>query len=120
MNFADIQEAFRTNGAEAVFDLLIRDAREAGDYRVLFDTRILRVRHQLGLPLIETEAAADLTTGQREVYEIAFRDAAREAGELCLARDGIVNAWPYFKAIGERARIAAAIEQVNGGENLDQ
>jgi hypothetical protein len=120
MNFAEIQEAFRTDGAEAVFDLLIRDARASGNYRVLFDTGILRVRHRLGLSLIETEAVADLTAEQRSVYEAAFRDAAREAGELCLANGDIVNAWPYFKAIGERTSIAAAIERVDGGENLDR
>jgi hypothetical protein len=119
MTFTQLQESFRTNGAEAMFDLLIRDSRETGNYRVLFDTGILRVRHRLGLPLIETEPA-DLTAGQRSIYEAAFREAAREAGELCLRNGDIVNAWPYFKAIGERASIAAAIERVDGGENLDR
>jgi hypothetical protein len=120
MNFAEIQEAFRANGAEAVFDLLIRDARETRNFRVLFDTSILRVRHRLGLPLIETEPVADLTVEQRSVYEAAFRDAARDAGELCLANGDIVNAWPYFKAIGEQGPIAAAIDRFVGGENLDR
>jgi hypothetical protein len=120
MNFAEIQEAFRTNGAEAVFDLLIHDARETGNFRVLFDASILRVRHRLGLPLIETEPVADLTPEQRTVYETAFREAARDAGELCLANGDIVNAWPYFKAIGERGQIAAAIDRFDGGENLDR
>src|SRR5262245_34490552 len=120
MNFAQIQEAFRTSGAEAVFELLQRNARETGNYRVLFDAAILRVRHRLGLPLIETEPLADLTAEDRSVYEDAFRAAAREAGELCLAGGDIVSAWPYFKAIGERAPLAAAIERVDGGENLDR
>jgi hypothetical protein len=120
MNFAQIQEAFRTSGAEAVFELLQRNARETGNYRVLFDTAILRVRHRLGLPLIEAEPLADLTAEDRSVYEAAFRAAAREAGELCLASGDIVSAWPYFKAIGERAPLAAAIERVDGGENLDR
>jgi len=120
MNFARIQEAFQTDGAEAVFDLLTLDARETGNHRSLFDTAILRVRHRLGLPLIETGPVADLTADQRSVYEAAFREAARDAGELCLATGDIVNAWPYFKAIGERAPVAAAIERVDGGENLDR
>jgi hypothetical protein len=120
MNFARIHEAFQTGGADAVFDLLLRDARETGNYRVLFDTAILRVRHRLGLPLIETEPVLDLTPEQRTVYEAAFRDAAREAGELCLAAGDLANAWPYFKAIGEPAPVTAAIERIDGGENLDR
>jgi hypothetical protein len=120
MNFARIQDAFQTDGAEAVFDLLIRDARDTGNYRVLFDTAILRVRHQLGLPLIETEPVAGLTAEQRSIYEAAFRDAARQAGALCLSHGDIVNAWPYFKAIGEPGPVADAIDRVNGGEDLDR
>src|SRR5215475_7351485 len=120
MNFAEIQEAFRTNGAEAVFDLLIHDARETGNFRVLFDASILRVRHRLGLSLIETQPVADLTPEQRTAYETAFREAARDAGGLCLGNGDIVNAWPYFKAIGERGPIAVAIDRFDGGENLDR
>jgi hypothetical protein len=120
MNFTRIEEAFQTNGADAVFEVLTSHARETGDYRLLFETAISRVRHRLGLPLIETENVADLTHDQRSIYESAFRDAAREAGELCLANGDIVNAWPYFKAIGEPAQIADAIERVVGGENLDR
>ena len=54
------------------------------------------------------------------MYETAFRDAARETGELFLAGGDVVGAWPYFKAIGEQEPVAAAIENVTGGENLDR
>jgi hypothetical protein len=118
--FRQIEEAFRSSGAGAVFDLLMGRARAAGDYRALFNIAIMRVRHGLGLPLIETESLSELTPGQRQTYEAAFRESAREAGELCLAGGDIVNAWPYFKAIGEYETLATAIEGVNGGENLDR
>src|SRR4051794_8514934 len=116
--FLPIEETFRADGAEAVFDLLMHKAREARNHRVLFHTGIMRVRHRLGLPLIETELVPELTAAQRPAYENAFREAAREAGELCLAGGDIAGAWPYFKAIGEHAPVAAAIEKVPGGENL--
>jgi hypothetical protein len=46
-------------------------------------------------------------------------------GELLLAGSDIIGAWTYFKAIGELAPVAAAIEDVNienanQGENLDR
>ena len=87
---------------------------------MLFGTRLMQVRHRLGLPLIETEPVHDVSDEQRPAYEAAFRDAAREAGELCLSGGDIVSAWPYFKALGEPAPVAAAIENVSGGENLDR
>jgi hypothetical protein len=69
--------------------------------------------------LIETEKV-DLEGEQLQVYETAFRDAARETGELFLAVGDVAGAWPYFKAIGEQEPVAAAIENVTGGENLDR
>jgi len=118
--FRRIEETFRSHGAEAVFDLLMRRARAEGNHRALFDTCIMRVRHRLGLPLIETRAAPELAGEHRLVYEEAFREAARAAGELCLARGDIVGAWPYFKAIGEHAPVAAAIENMADGDSVDR
>src|SRR5450432_45650 len=115
--FELVEQAFRTDGAAAAFDLLIRRSRDAHDCRVLFGARIMQARHRLGLPLIETEPVLGLTGDQRLTYETAFREAAREAGELLLAAGDIAGAWPYFKAIGEQAPVAAAIENVNGGDN---
>jgi hypothetical protein len=118
--FELLEQTYRSNGADAAFDLLIRRARDERDPRVLFGARIMQTRHRLGLPLIETEPVLDLPAPQRQTYETAFREAAREAGELLLATGDIAGAWVYFKAIGEPAPVAAAIESVNGGENLDR
>jgi hypothetical protein len=118
--FEVLERTYRSDGAEAVFDLLIRRARDERDSRVLFGARIMQARHRLGLPLIETEPVLNLPVGQRLTYETAFREGAREAGELLLAGGDIAGAWVYFKAIGEPAPVAAAIESVNGGENLDR
>jgi hypothetical protein len=120
IEFEQLEETFRSSGAPAVFELLIRRACEEKNHRVLFGARVMEVRHRLGLPLIETQPTLDVRDEQRSAYETAFRDAAREAGELCLAAGDIVSAWPYFKAIGESAPVAAAIEDVTAREDLDR
>src|SRR5262249_7368480 len=56
----------------------------------------------------------------RQAYEEGFRQAARDAGHLCLARGDIASSWPYFKALGEHGPIAAAIENVTGGDSIDR
>ena len=112
-----IEEIFRSGGPEAVFELLLRRAREDKDARRLFEARNLAGPARLGLPLIQTEPELELTPDQRPAYEEAFREAAREAGSLCLAAHDIPGAWPYFRAIGEPAPVAAAIEEYQEGED---
>jgi hypothetical protein len=46
-------------------------------------------------------------------------EVAREVGELGLERRDILGAWPYFRAIGETSKIAAAIESLQGEEGSD-
>ena len=119
-SFDLLDETFRSNGPEAVFELLIARARDQKNYRELFAIRIMHVRHRLGLPLIETEPVSEYSEVERPVYEQALREAARETGELFLADGDIVSAWPYFRAIDQPGPIAAAIENASGGENLDR
>lgn len=105
-------------GPQAVFDVLINQAREHNDHRLLFDTRIMQARHAMGLPLIETEAVPALEGESLRAYEDSFRKAAREAGELYLAEGDIPGAWPYFQVVGDREPVAAAIEKATGGEQI--
>jgi len=115
-----IEQAFRSNGPEAVFESLIQKARDEHNYRMVFSVRLMQVRHQLGLPLIDPDPVPKLTEEQRPAYDQACRDAALETGELFLASGDIANAWPYFRAVGDRSRVASAIDQVSAtAENVD-
>src|SRR5579875_3480971 len=97
---------------EAVFDRIAEIARREKNDHLLFGSRMMRLRLRLGLPLIDTEELPRLSKEQRSVYEQAFGEAAREAGELLLAEGDIAGAWRYFDAVGEPARVAAAIDRV--------
>ena len=87
---------------------------------MLFGTRMMQIRHELGLPLIETEPAINLSGERLSAYENALKKAARETGELFLSDGDIVSAWTYFRALGDTSPVAAAIEKVDGGEQLDR
>jgi hypothetical protein len=119
-SFEVLEQAFRSDGPAAVFDRLIRTALEAKDYRLLFGARLMQARHGLGLPLIETEPTINLAGEQLSSYKSALNEAAREAGDLLLAGGDIVSAWTYFKALGDPAPVAAAIEKTDGGEQMDR
>jgi hypothetical protein len=98
---------------DAAFDLLAAKFLAEKQYARLFETRLMRQRQQLGLPLIHNGGLDEIPAGQRPVYEAAFINAAREAGGLFLADGDIPRAWSYFRAIGEPAPVAAAIERVS-------
>src|SRR5438105_2664712 len=61
----------------------------------------------------------DVPADVRPAYERAFVEAAREVGGLFLADGDVTRAWPYYRAVGESAPVAAAIEQIAPGEDIE-
>jgi hypothetical protein len=119
-DFDLIERTFRSEGAEAALEVVLRQSRESGRHQALFNARVMQVRRRLGLPLIETGPVSDIREDQRPQYDAALCQAARECGEMCLRAGEIPAAYAYFKALGDSAPVAAAIENVTGGDDLDR
>src|SRR5438552_3328487 len=117
--FHVLEQALESGGPESGFDLLIERFREEKKYPLLFEARIMKSRHGLGLPLVQLDRAEELPAEKRRVHEQVYMEAAREVGGLFLADGDIPRAWPYFRAIGEQAPVAAAIERVEPKEGQD-
>lgn len=118
--FEALEEALRSGGEAAAFAFLAERARCEKNYPLLFEVRLMQKRHELGLPLIQTGGLGDVPDEQRPAYEQSYIAAAREVGGLFLADGDIPRAWSYFRAIGEPAPVADAIEAVQPGENIDR
>jgi hypothetical protein len=114
-----IQKAARQGGAESALDLLVTISQKDKNYPLLFEARLMQARHKIGLPLIFNAPLEDLPSEQRQAYEDAMRKAARETGNLFLAAGDIPRAWPYFRAIGHPAPVAAAIDKIDSHDQLD-
>jgi hypothetical protein len=114
-----LERALETGGNSAALDFLATKFREEKNYPSLFETRLLQKRLELGLDPIQVGSLEDVPETVRPAYERAFLDAAREVGGLFLADGDVARAWPYFRAIGETAPVAAAIEKAGSGEELD-
>ena len=106
--FQKLEDLLATVDPHSVFDFLERQFRFDKKYPHVFETMLMRMRFELGLPLIQT-GPLDLPDLERRAYEEGFIKAAREVGTLYLADGNVVRAWPYFRAIGETAPVAAAI-----------
>jgi len=117
--FDTLEQTLRSAGAEAGFDLLIARFREEKKYPLVFEARLMKSRFALGLPVIHNGQLEDLPDDKRTAHERAFMDAAREVGGLFLADGDIPRAWSYFRAVGEMAPVAAAIENLPPQENQE-
>jgi hypothetical protein len=100
-------------------DYLIRQFREAKDYHLLFEAKLMKKRLELGLPLIQAPNLGTLPRDVQAKYQQFLIEAAQETGELFLASGDIPKAWPYLRATGDVQRIAAAIEKIEPGESVE-
>ena len=85
----------------------------------MFEARLMKKRLELGLPLIQAPNLGALARDVQAKYQQFLVEAAQETGELFLASGDIPKAWPYLRATGDVQRVAAAIETVDPGENVE-
>src|SRR5947199_9355864 len=78
--FDDLERALRASGPVAVLDRLVDRLNADGDFRGLLDALLLRARHDLGLPLIQTGSLAELPEALRSQYEERYVEAIRLVG----------------------------------------
>src|SRR5438552_4705491 len=115
-----LASALEAGGNSAAFDFLAVKFQEEKNYPSLFEARLMQKRLELGLDPIQMGSLEDVPEGVRPTYERAFMDAAREVGGLFLADGDVTRAWPYFRAVGDSAPVAAAIEKTAApAEDLD-
>lgn len=117
--FETLEQLLESGGPPGTFDFLIDRYRSARDYRSLFEARLMSKRFELGLPVFQMRDPSTLPSEVQAAYSQAVTEAAREVGELFLADGEIANAWPYLRATGDSALVAAAIERVEPGDNTD-
>ena len=118
--FGTLEQLLESENPSTSLDLLISQFRAAKDYRSLFEARLMKKRLELGLPLFLTDDLSALSSEARDAYSEAVTEAARYVGELFLSDGEIAQAWPYLRATGDSARVAAAIEKVEAGDGVNR
>ncbi len=105
-----LQRELQAAGPAAALDLLARRLEERGDYRALLDALLLKARHDLDLPLVQTVQLAELPADRRGAYEERYVEAIRTVGSKLLATGDIPGAWAYYRAIGEPEPVTRALD----------
>jgi tetratricopeptide (TPR) repeat protein len=116
--FDRLDSAFGSGGPAAAFDTLTASLQASKQYAHLFEARLMRKRHELGLPL--HGETVNIPAGQRAEWDSHVSAAAREAGEAFLAEGDVARAWPYYRALGEPAPVKAAIEKMDTADAKDE
>ena len=117
-SFDEIEQKLKSVGLKAGFDDLIQQFRDEKKYPLIFQARLMKKRHELGLGLIQLDSFADIPQKAQSTYNQTQIEAAREVGELFLADGQIEHAWPYFRAIGDSSPVADAIEAMDPREDM--
>ena len=112
----DLDRALAESGPSAALDRLVAAMEARDDPRGLLDALLLQARHDLSLSSVLAGSLADLAEPARSKYEERYVEAIRRVGSRMLAKGDIVGAWPYFRAIGEKEAVAAALETFSPGE----
>jgi len=108
--FEDVEQLHETAGSAAVIDRLIETLRLEKSYHKLFDALLLKVRFEMGLPLVGASSFDDVPPEKQAEFEEQYVAAARDVGELLLAEGDIPQAWVYLRTIQEPDKVRAAIE----------
>jgi hypothetical protein len=119
LDFEELDRIHQAKGPGPVIDRLIEGLRGEKRYHALFDALLMKKRLELGLALVRPTALKDVPEGQRDEFEKVYIDSAREVGELLLKENSIPQAWHYFRAINEPAKVTAAIEALPEGSAPD-
>jgi hypothetical protein len=109
--FAVLEEAVAAGGPEAAFDKLAEVLQAGKKYPQLFEALLMKKRHALGLPILGTDSLLDLPEHLQAEVEDYYVEACRRVGGLYLEDGDIAGAWPYFRAIDEAKKVAAALDR---------
>lgn len=117
--FSAVDNLVPNDNSGSTLEFLITQFLEQKNYAMLFETRLMKRRMELGLPLIQTESAAAFAPDKQRAYEETVIEAARQVGTLFLNEGNVERAWPYFRAIGETKPIVDAINAIEPSDSDD-
>ncbi len=103
--------------AAALFDRVAAQLKTDKDFHKLFDSRLMRKKFELGLPVTKPASLNDVPDSLRKTVEETYIAAAVRRASCSSMEGDIGNAWMYFQVIRDPKPVADAIEALP--DNLD-
>jgi len=93
------------------FHHVIEFFTESKEYHRLFQALMMQARQKMELPLLYAASADEVPDEKLDEFEKMLIAAAQNVGALFLESGNLVEAWPYFKHIGEQEAFRTALEK---------
>ncbi len=109
------------NDAAAMVQRMVIHFRTAQRPIELFEALKMRVRQQLGLPLIAPEDEPRIAEDVDRQLETGLLDACREVGELLIKKGRVREGWMYIRPTGDLTRAAELLADIEAtDENAEE
>ena len=106
-DFESLQTLIEQEGVDAALELLEKIFRRDKKYHELFEVLKMKLRHKLGVPLLDSDLGNQWDRGdpsdaqQREQYEDGLVEACRDVGLALLGAGQIREAWMYLRPVSD-------------------
>src|SRR3954468_20476609 len=110
--FDQLQATLASRGPDAALVEAANLLRQQKKFHELFEILKIKLRRQLGLPLLASDAADRLTDQQRTKLEDGLIGACREVGAALLAEGKIREGWMYLRPVGDKADAAKLLSSI--------
>ncbi len=104
-----------------MLDRMIEHFRGSRKPMELFEALKMRIRHQLGLPLVAKEDEAARPDEVERQLEVGLLDACREAGTMLIEDGKVGEGWMYLRPTGDNELARKLIGEVEiNDDNYDE
>lgn len=119
--FVDIKTLAGTQGPSATLDKLAQLLRDRQDYHQLFEALKMRIRHQLGMPILYEHRPVEVDPELQDQLEQHLLEACKEVGTLLVQDGKLREGWIYLQPVGDAKLNRELIEAFPVQEdNLDE
>lgn len=118
--FEQLETIAAGRGVAAAIEYLIGHFREDGEYHQLFEALKMKVRFDMGLPLLYGEAPDPIDDQRTRQLEEGLLTACRDVGTELLKAGKLQEGWMYLQPVGDRELTKELVEAVEvTAENTD-
>lgn len=104
-----------------MLDRMIEHFRQTRKPMELFEALKMRIRHQLGLPLVAQEDEGARADDVERQLEAGLLDACREAGSMLIEDGKVGEGWMYLRPTGDNALAKKLISDIEiNDDNYDE
>ena len=115
--FDQITSIASDQGPSTAISFLADRFRDEHRYPELFEILKIKIRQELGLPILFSDQTSDLSKEKNRLLEEGLLEACREVGSALVQRGQLHDGWMYLQPIGDQPYLKKLFESVEANED---